>query len=143
MFKITLIFISIIVMFSSCSLFNSESALDNIFLVEGIIYDNDNNALDSVNIKILSIDASEGHNTLSKKGFELTSDVNGNYAIRVSCGTTYTVSFPTKEKTYTKYIRSITLEFSKEGYNKLIKEFVSEDLEETNFYEDIILSPLQ
>lgn len=139
MHKIICLILSL-TMLCSCNLFDSELALNNAFLLEGVIYNSEQEPIDSVKIKIISVDASEGHNSLSKVDTEELSDEQGNYAVGLGCGTTWTVNFFTKEKTYTQYIQSITLEFSKDGYTTLVKEFILPDLEDTYINEDITLS---
>lgn len=143
MHKSIYLFFSMLVILGCSNMLESEQSLDNIFLIEGILYDKNKSELDFVNVKIMSINASEGHKSLLKVNFEVTTDINGNYSIGITCGTTFITKYGTDEKTYTKYIRSITLEFSKEGYSTLIKEFETENLEKTYFYQDITLIPLQ
>lgn len=129
----------IILFISSCSIFEYVGVFDDMFTVEGIIYNIDQEPLESVNIKIISIDASEEHESLSRVGSETLTDNQGAYIVGVICNTSWRENTITKEKTYTNYVQSITLEFSKEGYSTVTKEFVATDLESIYFNEDITL----
>lgn len=131
--------IIIIVMISGCNIIEYRAIADNMFSVEGVVYDVDNEPIESVNVKIVSIDASEDHESFSQLGAEVYSDNNGVFLVGVICNTTWTYNKITRDKDYINYIESITLEFSKDGYNTLTKEFITTDFENIYFNEDITL----
>lgn len=98
-------FISLIAMlaFSGCSIFDAEVIVGNVFSVGGIVYNSEQTPLESVRIKVISIDASEGHKSLSKVGIENLTDDQGEYYISAICNTAYTISPFTKKKLYKLY----------------------------------------
>lgn len=130
----------ILIVISGCSLFESQVILEDVFAIRGFVFNIYEEPLESVNIKIISIDATEDHESLSDVGDEYFNDINGEYSISVVCNTTWTNSTFSKDKNYINYINSIKLEFSKDGYNTQIKEFVATEIENNNFDEDVILT---
>lgn len=114
-------------------------SLDNTFSISGFIYNDSNVPVDSAEIEICEIDASENHPSLDKIGTKTYSNVEGYYYTGVVCGTTWEENSLSNKKTYTKYIRSMTIKVSKLGYLDTVITVSTDNLEETNKTLDVVL----
>lgn len=130
----------LLLIISGCSLLDTHGIMDDLFTVQGGVYDIDENPIESVNVRVVSIEASEDHESLSHVGNEYYTDVLGEFSVSLICNTTWKESIFSNEKNYINYVSSVTLEFSKDGYDTQVKEFISTDMESKYFEVDIILS---